>query len=59
MSRYVELSAALVGRNFAAPSDGPDGWSAGYVLGWSNSGYAEETEFLVDEFPVSTESLLK
>ena len=42
-----------------APSpNGPDGWKAGYVMGWSNPGYDEDTEWLMDEFTVSDSSLL-
>jgi len=39
-------------------STGPQGWKAGYVMGWSNPGYDEETEWLMDDFTVSTTNLL-
>lgn len=29
-------------------------WSAGYILGWANAPYSETTEFLVDDFLVTT-----
>ncbi len=44
--------------NIPAPSSGPNGWSAGYIQGWANSAYSSNTEWLVDQFTVSTTSLL-
>lgn len=44
--------------DIAIPSSGPRGWKAGYLMGWSNPGYSEQTEFLVDDFKVSRTSLL-
>jgi hypothetical protein len=35
------------------PSDGPNGFTHGYLMGWSNSGYSEETTFHIDDFVVS------
>lgn len=52
------LLSETAGRGFGAPAGGPDGWAAGYVMGWSNSGYAEDTEFLLDEFTIATSSLV-
>lgn len=52
------LLSESAGRGFSAPPTGPDGWAAGYVMGWSNSGYAEDTEFLLDEFTIATSSLV-
>jgi hypothetical protein len=52
------LISESVERGFVAPENGPQGWAEGYIMGWSNSGYAEDTEFLLDEFTVSTTSLL-
>ena len=40
------------------PNSGPQGFSAGYIMGWANGAYAEDTEFLIDNFTISTESLL-
>ena len=34
------------------------GWRSGYVMGWANSPYAQDTEFLIDDFTISTQSLL-
>lgn len=56
-AEYTLISES-VGRNFVPPESGPQGWGGGYIMGWSNSGYEENTEFLVDEFTVSTTSLL-
>lgn len=40
------------------PGGGPQGWSAGYIMGWANAAYREDTEWLLDQFTVSTTSLL-
>lgn len=40
------------------PNSGPKGFSKGYLLGWANGAYNEDTEFLIDNFTISTESLL-
>ena len=40
------------------PNSGPQGFSAGYIMGWANGAYDEDTEFLIDNFTISTESLL-
>lgn len=40
------------------PSTGPNGWNAGFLMGWANHAYAENTEWLLDSFEVSTNSLL-
>lgn len=42
---------------FKIPS-GYSGWNKGYLMGFANAPYAEDTEFLLDDFHVSTESLL-
>ena len=34
------------------------GFDSGYILGWANSGYSEDTYFYVDNFKVATHSLL-
>jgi hypothetical protein len=41
------------------PSGGPDGWKAGYFMGWSNPAYAEDTDWLMDDVVFSTSSLLE
>lgn len=40
------------------PSGGPNGWASGYLMGWANSPYSEDTEWLLDDFTISTSSLL-
>lgn len=40
------------------PSGGPNGWAAGYLMGWANAAYSQTTEWLIDHFTVSTDSLL-
>lgn len=40
------------------PPNGPDGWSMGYIMGWANAPYKKDTEWLLDGFTISTESLL-
>ena len=45
------------GRGFVAPAAGPNGWAAGYIMGWANSGYAEDTEFLLDDFELAVEDI--
>lgn len=51
------LIAETTDKDFSPPPDGPLGWHAGYVLGWSNPGYDEDTEWLLDGFELSTEPL--
>jgi len=48
----------ILDANIAAPPGGPDGWERGYVMGWSNPNYDEETVWQVDDFTLSAESLL-
>lgn len=40
------------------PPDHTPGWAEGYVMGWVNAPYAQDTEFLWDDFTLSTTSLL-
>ncbi|MEX2475911.1 hypothetical protein [Marinobacter sp.] len=40
------------------PSGGPNGWAAGYFMGWANAAYSQDTEWLIDHITISTESLL-
>lgn len=49
----------LDGLPIRIPSDGPNGFKKGYLMGWANGAYSEDTEFLLDDFTLSTESLLK
>lgn len=40
------------------PSQGPNGWSKGYIMGWANAPYKVDTEWLLDGFTLSTDPLL-
>lgn len=40
------------------PSQGPQGWNAGYFMGWANAAYANDTEWLIDHITISEESLI-
>lgn len=40
------------------PSQGAQGWNAGYFMGWANAAYAKDTEWLIDHITISEESLL-
>lgn len=40
------------------PQSGNIGFRNGYLMGWANSPYAADTEWLVDDFEISTTSLL-
>lgn len=40
------------------PTNGPDGFKAGYLLGWASAGIAVQTEFQIDNFTLSTTSLI-
>ena len=44
--------------DIAPPPGGPQGWQRGYILGWMNAKFKERTEFLIDDFTLSTKSLL-
>ena len=54
---FIKLHEIL-NADIAPSPKGPNGWKAGYLLGWSNPGYEENTEYLLDDFTLSTESLL-
>jgi hypothetical protein len=40
--------------NIAAPAGGPNGWQRGYLMGWANAPYAQDTYWLLDKFTLST-----
>jgi hypothetical protein len=40
------------------PDAGPYGFKTGYILGWANAPYAENTEWLMDSFTISDSPLL-
>lgn len=54
-SNYTKL-AEVTDIDWDVPSD-PPGWSAGYLMGWNNGSYDENTEFLLDDFTMSTTDL--
>lgn len=41
------------------PAGGGNGFRAGYLMGWSNSGWDQETTFYLDDFKISRSSLLQ
>lgn len=43
----------LDGQHYFPPSGQSDGFFNGYLLGYHNSGYAQETEWLIDDFSIS------
>ncbi|ABC30133.1 protein of unknown function [Hahella chejuensis KCTC 2396] len=43
---------------FRTPSQGPQGFKTGYLLGWANGAYGQDTEWLLDDFKLSDTSLL-
>lgn len=48
-----ELFHDIKDANIAPPAKGPIGWSAGYLMGWSNPGYDEaKTVWHVDDFEI-------
>ncbi len=53
----LQSSAAAV--NTLWPNSGPQGISAGYLMGWANATYPENTEFLIDNFEVSLERFVE
>jgi hypothetical protein len=44
--------------NIPAPSGGPNGWKAGYFMGWSNPSYVEKTLWYINDVEFSDTSLL-
>ncbi len=40
------------------PDSGPDGFVRGYILGWANAPYQNDTEWLLDDFVISDSSPL-
>lgn len=47
-SQLVDISNAAI----HAPDSGPIGFQSGYVMGWANAPYSENTEFLMDDFVI-------
>ena len=44
---------------FRFPDTGPNGFAVGYLMGWANGAYASDTEWLLDDFTISTDNLLE
>lgn len=44
--------------NIAIPPGGPNGWQRGYIMGYANAPYSEDTVWVVDEIEFSNSSLL-
>ncbi len=42
-----------------APPAGPVGFRRGYLMGWANAAYENDTEWLLDDFTVSAEPLIR
>jgi hypothetical protein len=55
--KFTMISESI-GNAFHPPQHGRKGWAAGYILGWANASYAEDTEWLLDAFTVSEKSLV-
>lgn len=48
----------LSGVQLKIPSAGPEGWAHGYIMGWANAPYQQDTEWLLDKFTISEQPLL-
>ena len=48
----------LENAEFKYPTNGPQGWNGGYFMGWSNPGYEQNTEWIMDDVVFSRTSLL-
>lgn len=53
-----ELSNLNVGIGSGSVTAGRLGWASGYIMGYANAPYANDTEWLMDDFTVSNQSLL-
>ena len=53
-----DLSNINVGIGAGSIAAGRPGWSAGYLMGYANSTYANDTEWLIDSFIVSDTPLI-
>tara|TARA_R110002049_G_scaffold239433_2_gene412642 strand:+ start:13741 stop:14484 length:744 start_codon:yes stop_codon:yes gene_type:complete len=56
-SNFTQLHDAN-NRQLRIPSNGPAGFSAGYLMGWANGTYDEITEWLIDDVTIANTSLL-
>lgn len=44
--------------NFGIGAGEPNGWHNGYLMGWSNGTYSVDTQWMLDDFAISSTSLL-
>lgn len=56
-SSYTRI-LAFENENVPVGSIGYNGWGGGYILGYANGTYENDTEWLFDDFTISTTSLL-
>ncbi|VAX12909.1 hypothetical protein MNBD_GAMMA24-2766 [hydrothermal vent metagenome] len=56
-SKFTKLHETL-NAPLRVPDSGHDGFNRGYILGWVNAPYAQNTEWLLDDFTISDTSLL-
>ena len=56
-SKFIKLHDT-VSAPIKIPIGGPDGFKAGYILGWANAAYEANTEWLVDDFVIFDSSPL-
>ncbi|WP_214660551.1 hypothetical protein [sulfur-oxidizing endosymbiont of Gigantopelta aegis] len=55
---YTKLHEALNAVIKVPDNNTPAGLKSGYILGWANAAYTENTEWLLDDFEVSDKNLL-
>ena len=55
-SEYTQLHDRTNAPLYSSAQTG--GFAEGYIMGWSNSGFSEETTFYIDDFEFSSSSLL-
>ncbi|MCF6299533.1 MAG: hypothetical protein L3J52_00175 [Proteobacteria bacterium] len=56
-SAFAQLHL-ITDANIAIPAAGPEGWAAGYLMGWANARYQTDTEWLLDGIIFSETSLI-
>ena len=54
----AEMNNISVGVGAGSIAAGREGWGAGYILGYANMPYANDTEWLLDDFTTANHSLL-
>lgn len=56
-SSFTKLHT-ITDADIASPPAGPNGWKAGYFLGWSNPSFTQNTTFIIDDVEFSETELL-